>query len=64
MNLKTRITLIESALNVCTDPDVSDSYKAGYCESLLETLYRDLQELEKLPEFKQALNRLYGITID
>ena len=63
MTLKQRIALIEKALDVCTDTDVSDSYKAGYCESLLVAIHAELTALENDSELKQRINSIYGRTI-
>lgn len=63
MTLKQRIALIEKALDVCTDTDVSESYKAGYCESLLVAIHDELIALENDPELKSRINSIYGRTI-
>ena len=63
MTLKQRIVLIEKALDVCTDNDVSKSYKAGYCESLLVAIHDELTALENDSELKQRINSIYGRTI-
>ena len=63
MTLKQRIALIEKALDVCTDTDVSESYKAGYCESLLVAIHDELTALENDSELKQRINSIYGRTI-
>ena len=64
MTLKQRIKLIETALDVCTDPDVSESYKAGYCESLLTAIHTELTDLENDPELKQRINSIYGRALE
>lgn len=64
MTLKQRIALIEKALDVCTDNDVSESYKAGYCESLLVAIHDELTALENDPELKQRINSIYGRCIE
>ena len=64
MTLKSRIDLIEKALDVCVDTDISDSYKAGYCESLLVAIHDELTALENDPELKQRINSIYGRCIE
>ena len=63
MTLKQRIELIEIALDVCNDNDVSESYKAGYCESLLAAIHKELTDLENDTELKTRINSIYGRTI-
>lgn len=64
MTLKSRIDLIEKALDVCVDTDISDSYKAGYCESLLVAIHAELTALENDPELKSRINSIYGRCIE
>lgn len=64
MSLKQRIDLIEKALDVCADSDLSDSYKAGYCGSLLVAIHDELTALENDPELKSRINSIYGRCID
>lgn len=63
MTLKQRIDLIETALEICSDDSVSESYKAGYCESLLVAIHKELIGLENDTELKSRINSIYGRTI-
>ena len=39
---------LQRSLDVCTDTDCSDSYKAGYCESSIDSIYHQLSEVKEL----------------
>lgn len=49
------VFLIEKALEVCADPEVSDAFKAGYCESCLTMLKESFEDLLDLYQELKAL---------